>query len=181
MKGLEHLINAARELQELGVDFELRIAGSGSRQCGLERQVKSLGLGQRVRFLGFVWDMPTFYRSVDVLALPSVSTEGLPLVVLEAMAMGVPVVATRLAGAPEVIEDGVNGLLVPPGEAHALARALSRLAADGELRERLGKAGQSHVRREFSVERVATEVTQVYRTVLDREPFSQAEPRHCEA
>jgi glycosyltransferase involved in cell wall biosynthesis len=166
MKGFEYLIAAVRELQELGIEFELRIAGIGSRQRDLEREVKSLGLDRKARFLGQVSDMAAFYRSVDVFALPSVSTEGLPLVVLEAMAMGLPVVATRLAGAPEVIEDGVNGLLVPPGDAPALARALSLLAADGELRRRLAMAGKSDVRHRFSVERVATEVTRVYRTVL---------------
>jgi len=166
MKGFEHLIAAAGALREQGIAFELRIAGSGSQQFDLEREARSLGIGEHVRFVGQIRDMPAFYRSVDVFVLPSVSTEGLPLVVLEAMAMGLPVVATCLAGVPEVIEDGLNGLLVPPGDPGALAKALSWLAVDGERRKRMAKAGQAHVRDKFPVERVAAEVTRVYETVL---------------
>lgn len=166
MKGFEHLIAAAGKMREQGIEFVLRIAGSGSKQSDLERAANSLGIGGHVRFAGQVRNMPAFYNSVDVFVLPSVSTEGLPLVVLEAMAMGLPVVATCLAGAPEVIEDDVNGLLVPPGNPGALAQALSGLAVDRERCKRLARSGEAHVREKFTIERVAAEVTRVYQTVL---------------
>ncbi len=166
MKGFEHLIAAAGKLRARGIAFELRIAGNGRKQRDLEREADSAAISDCVRFLGQIRDMPAFYRSVDVFVLPSVSTEGLPLTVLEAMAMGLPVVTTRLAGAPEVIEDGVNGLLVRPGDADELAGVLSALAADYERRARLATAGQAHVRSKFTDERVAREVTRVYERIL---------------
>lgn len=169
MKGFEYLVSAAKGLVDRGVRFELCIAGGGSQQAMLERHARDLGIASCIRFLGPVRDMAGYYRSLDVFALPSVSTEGLPLVVLEAMASGVPVVATRLAGAPEVIEDGVNGLLVPPGDAGALAVALARLAGDDELRGRIAEAGAAHVRANFTVERVAAEVAAVYGRVVSGE------------
>lgn len=166
MKGFEFLVEAAGLLASRGVEFEVRIAGKGSKRAELEAQAAELGVGERVRFVGHVSDMPEFYRGLDVFVLPSVSTEGLPLVVLESMAMGTPVVATRLAGAPEVIDDGETGLLAPPGDAEALADALGRLAGDEELRKELGAAGAAHVRERFTVERVAREVVEVYCAVM---------------
>jgi glycosyltransferase involved in cell wall biosynthesis len=125
-----------------------------------------LGISGLVQFLGPVQDMASFYRSLDVFVLPSVSTEGLPLVVLEAMASRVPVVATRLAGAPEVIESGVNGLLVPPGDVGVLAEALMGLAGDAKLRLKFAELGVAHVREKFTVERVAEQVAAVYRILI---------------
>lgn len=165
LKGFQHLIEAAAQLREQSIECEVRIAGSGRTQIDLERQATSLGMSERVRFVGQLRDMPSFYRNVDVFVLPSLS-EGSPLTVLEAMAMGVPVIATRLAGAPEVIDDGVNGLLVPPGDAGALARALLWLAKDGELCQRIARAGRTLVRRRFTVDRLAAEVSRVYERVL---------------
>ena len=99
-------------------------------------------------------------RDADVLAAPSVPTrggkrEGIPVVLMEAMATGLPVVASRLSGIPELVTDGVDGLLVPPGDDAALADALARLAADPSLRARLGAAGRETVLRDFDVDRNA--------------------------
>lgn len=162
MKGFGHLVDAAAILKSRGLDFELRIAGLGSELVPLEAYVRLLGLHECVRFVGHVEDMRSFYAELDVFMLPSVSTEGLPLVVLEAMAMGVPVVATDLAGTPEVIDDAVNGLLVPPGDPAAIATALMRLN-DANLRRGLASAGLDTIRTRFTVQRVALEVAAVYR------------------
>lgn len=166
MKGFEYLLDAISLLKERSVDVELRVAGSGSELENLTGRAAALGISDRVTFVGQVCRMEDFYRSLDVFILPSVSTEGLPLVVLEAMAVGVPVVATDLAGAPEVISHGANGLLVPTRDAAALADAIAILAADPVLRENFSKAGNETVRKEFEVSRVAAEVTEIYRDLV---------------
>ena len=166
MKGFEHLIAALSQVQSRGLQLQLRIAGTGSERDALQRQADSLGIGQNITFVGHVRDMAAFYSGLDVFVLPSVSTEGLPLVLLEAMSMGVAVVATRLAGAPEVIDNDVTGLLVSPEDPNALADAIWRVATTGDLRQRMAASGASHVRENFSVERVAAEVMQVYTQAL---------------
>jgi glycosyltransferase involved in cell wall biosynthesis len=165
LKGLTFLIEAAARLARKNMAFEVRIAGTGSQQESLERLARSLGLSDRVRFLGQVTDMPGFYRGLDVFVLPSLS-EGLPLVVLEAMAMGKPIAATCLAGTREVVRDGVDGFLVPSANATALGDALERLAADPSLRQQMGAAGRQRVLADFCIDRVAREVVQVYERIL---------------
>jgi glycosyltransferase involved in cell wall biosynthesis len=164
-KGLAYLIEAAARLARKNIPFEVRIAGTGSELKSLERLAQSLGLSDRVRFLGQVTDMPGFYRGLDVFVLPSLS-EGLPLVVLEAMAMGKPIAATSLAGTAEVVRDGVDGLLVPPADANALEDALERLADDPSLRQRMGAAGRQRALADFCIDRVARKVVQLYERIL---------------
>ncbi len=166
MKGLEYLIQAAHQLHHMGVPIEVRIAGAGSHLKSLEQLAASLDLSDCIHFLGHVDDMPSFYRDLDVFVLPSLS-EGLPLVVLEAMATGRPVAATRVAGTPEVVRDGVDGLLVPPADAEALADALAKLAGDPAMRREMGAAGRTRVQADFGTDRVAREIVQVYERVLN--------------
>lgn len=166
MKGFEYLLDAAALVNAQGIEFRLHLAGSGSELVALRARADSLGIGGQVHFPGQLEDMRDYYRQLDLFVLPSVSTEGLPLVVLEASAMGVPVIATDLAGAPEVIDDGENGLLVPICDAQALAQAMRRMATDDALRDRLAQAGLARVRRDFSVQRVAVEVAVVYADLL---------------
>lgn len=165
LKGVAYLIEAAARLARKNMAFEVRIAGTGSEQENLERLARSLGLCDRVRFLGQVTDMPGFYRDLDVFVLPSLS-EGLPLVVLEAMATGKPIAATRVAGTPEVVRDGVDGFLVLPADANALGDALERLAVDPLLRRQMGAVGRQRVLADFCIDRVAREVVQVYERML---------------
>jgi glycosyltransferase involved in cell wall biosynthesis len=138
--------------------FELRLAGEGHLRARLEEQAARLGIADRVRFLGLVADMPAFYQGLDVFVLPSVSTEGLPLTVLEAMASGLPVVATTVGGTPEAITDGESGLLAPPGDAGALAVALRRVLDDEALRGRLGAAAREAVLARFTLGRFCQDV-----------------------
>jgi glycosyltransferase involved in cell wall biosynthesis len=166
-KGLAYLIEAAARLARKNIPFEVRIAGTGSLLESLECFAQSLGLSDRVRFVGQVTDMPGFYRGLDVFVLPSLS-EGLPLVVLEAMAMGKPIAATRLPGTSEVVRDGVDGILVPPADANALGNALESLAADPSLRQQMGAAARQRVRADFRIDRVAREVVRVYERILAR-------------
>lgn len=116
-----------------------------------------LGLDQRIVFPGFRSDLAAIYRALDMLVIPSRS-EGLPTVLIEAMLMGVPVIATAVGAVPDVIEDGTTALIVPPGDESALAKAIEQLAGDAELRQKLSAAGQSFARQKLLVARRAEEI-----------------------
>jgi glycosyltransferase involved in cell wall biosynthesis len=165
MKGFEHLIDAVSELRARDLDIQLRIAGTGSLLASLEARARDAGVSDRVRFCGHVSAMSEFYQQLDVFVLPSLS-EGLPLTVLEAMASGLPVVATDVGGTAEALPDGVDGILVPPGDSVQLAEALSQLVASAEMREEMGRRAGQRAKSEFSRDRVAREVAAVYERML---------------
>ncbi len=173
MKGLEYLVEAVADLKRRGLNCELRIAGEGPLREYLDARSRALDIADRVRFLGHQSDMSRFYESLDVMALPSVASEGLPLSILEAMATGLPVVSTHLSGIPEAVVDGVTGTLVPPRDAGALAAALEPLLRSRGAREDMGRAGRSRIEAEFSFERMSTQVAAIYGDVLtvDRPRF----------
>ena len=120
------------------------LVGEGRREEDLRRQVRDLGLECSVRFLGTRRDLPEIFRALDLFVQPSL-WEGLPLALLKAMGAGLPVVATRVSGSREAIEDGVNGCLVAPGDPEALARAILELQRQPEVRRRLGDAARCTV------------------------------------
>jgi len=164
-KGIEYLIRACAALRQEGGNLILRIAGDGPLRQDLAELASSLGIAPHVQFLGLVNDMRAFYRSLDVFVLPSLR-EGLPLTVLEAMATGLPVVATPVMGIVEVIRDRVDGILVPTADTEGLRSAIRRLAKDYTMRERLGKNARLQVERQFALERVVSEVFGIYRKVV---------------
>lgn len=125
----------------------------------------SLDLGSAVSFLGFRQDVTALMNMSDVLVLSSLR-EGLPNVILEALALAKPVVATRAGGIPEIIRDGETGLLVPPEEPEQLAEALLRLLRNPQEGKKLGARGRSVVAREFNVETMTHKIADVYREVL---------------
>ncbi len=162
VKGQRYLIEAAGELVRRGVDVGLRFVGDGPDRPALESRAAELGLAERVEFLGLRKraEVVALLANADLLVAPSVPTaggkrEGLPVVLIEAMAAGVPVVASHLSGIPELVENEVTGLTVPPGDATALADAIERLAADPALRDRLACAGRARVEAEFDLDRNA--------------------------
>jgi glycosyltransferase involved in cell wall biosynthesis len=162
VKGQRELIDALAQVPEaravfVGADVEQ----GGAYERTLRRRAEDAGVADRVVFAGYRQDAGRIIAAADVLALPS-WTEGLPLVVLEAMALGRPVVATRVGGTPELVGDGETGVLVPPRDVGALAEALQRLLGDEPLRRRLGEAGRKRVDERFSAERMAREVLEVY-------------------
>src|SRR4029077_20989023 len=122
-------------------DAWLMLVGDGTLRRSLENDAASLGIRDRVTFCGTRRDLGNLLPAMDVFALPSL-WEGLPLALILAMGAGRPVVATRLAGIPEVVSDGETGLLVPPGDATALGSAIARLYGDAVLRARLGAAAR---------------------------------------
>lgn len=148
-KGTHILLDAAKSLCAADPGLRFAIFGDGPARPALEQQAVASGLSDAVKFAGFVPDLDRYTPNADVFALPSFA-EGLPNVVLEACACGVPCVATAVDGTPEVLFDGVNGFLVPPGDASLLADRLARLLRDAGLRRRMGDAGRELVRGQFT-------------------------------
>jgi glycosyltransferase involved in cell wall biosynthesis len=165
-KGLDMLMEAVDVLARRDVDIRLVLVGSGPLEASLRRKVRHLGLEERVRFEGAVGqdDIGRYYAEADLFCLPSFA-EGVPVVLMEAMATGRPVVATRIAGVPELVDDGVSGLLVAPGSVEQLVTALERLASSTELRERMGLAGRQKVEQDFDSRRCAEQAADAFRAM----------------
>ena len=156
-KGFVDLIAACGRLRDRGLAFDCVIAGDGPEEARLRALVDRLGLGGRVQLTGrgvFQEDLPGLLRSARVFALPCVrdregDMDGLPQVLMEAMACGVPVVSTRLVGIPDLVRDGRNGLLVRPGDVEALAKALESLLTDPEAEAAMGRMAATWARENF--------------------------------
>ena len=146
-KGLALLFEAMSELRRRRLDVTASIVGDGPARDEAERDVRRLDLSDHVHFLGSVGqdDIRKHYERADIFCLPSFA-EGIPVVAMEAMAMQLPVVSTRITGIPELVDDGKHGLLVAPGRVDALTEALERLVRSPEERERMGRAGREKVR-----------------------------------
>ena len=166
-KRLDQWLQAARLLAERDARTRFLLVGDGPKRRELEEITSDAGLSSRVVFAGLQEDVRPYYAAFDVF-LTSSQFEGLPLALLEAMAAGLPVVATKVGGIPEVIQEGDQGLLVPFDEPASLAAAVARLLADPPLRERLGRSARERVRREFSVERMASEIETIYGRIAGR-------------
>ena len=143
----------------------LLVVGDGPLRDVLERQVANLGLSARVRFLGARRDLGNILAATDVFVMPSF-WEGLPLAMVLAMGAGLAVVATRVAGIPEVVQDGVTGLLVPPGDSGELGAALSRVVNGDTTRVLLGQAARAFVRPRFGVDGYVNAITALYDRLL---------------
>jgi glycosyltransferase involved in cell wall biosynthesis len=166
-KGFDLLIRAADQLLEDGFDLELLIIGEGDERKRLEALIDSLGRSDHIRLLGYRADVRELYEAMDIYALSSIR-EGLPNVVLEAMALEVPVVATRVAGLPRLIADGDNGLLVEPGDLARLTQTLARLLVDTQMRRRLSRAGRETIETHYSFAARMDKVRAVYDDLLGR-------------
>jgi glycosyltransferase involved in cell wall biosynthesis len=139
----------------------LVVAGDGPCRAELERVAAGLGQRDHVRLLGNRDDIPTVMSALDVFVLPSIA-EGISNTILEAMATGLPVVATRVGGNPELVEEGVGGALVPRSDPGALAAAIAAYTGDAELRRRHGQASRQRAIGHFSLERMAQAYANLY-------------------
>jgi glycosyltransferase involved in cell wall biosynthesis len=173
-KGFDLLIRAIAELHRRGSQVELWIAGEGPARDKLQAIISEMGMADSVQLLGHVDDVLSFYESLDVFALSSLR-EGLPNVLLEAMALEVPVVATRIAGIPSLIDDQQSGVLVDAGSVSSLVAALERLLNDEPLRRRLSTGGRQRIEASFSFERRMQKVASLYDTLLGRKPAAAVE------
>ncbi len=160
-KGHTYLLTALAQVQRRIPDATLVLVGDGRRREALERQARELGLADRVRFLGTRRDLALIYRALDLFVQPSL-WEGLPLAVLKAMGAGLPVLATRVSGVQEVINDGSNGRLVAPGDPEGLAQAIMELYERPEIRSGLGAAAHLTIRDHYSLEAMLAQLEGLY-------------------
>ena len=167
-KGHRYLVDALAATDDDREPMHVALLGDGPLRDEIEGRADAAGVADRLHFLGTRSDVPRLLRVADAFILPSL-WEGLPMALLEAMAAGLPVIATSVSGTRQVVEDGRTGILVSPGDSAALASAMGRLAGDPRLRARLGGAGRDHVRAEFSVDRQAERYLDLYRACLRRE------------
>ena len=167
VKGHVFLLMAIRQLRESGVkDLTCLIVGEGRLEAELKGYVSSVGMEGQVRFLGYRRDVPDLLAHMDLVVMPSLR-ESFGIVALEAMAMKVPVVASRIGGLEEVVEHEKTGLLVPPGDAAALAEAIRGLADNPEKRRNMGKAGRQRVEQSFGLDSTVQRVEDLYMELLE--------------
>ena len=169
-KGHEVLLEVMQRLAGCCPDARLVIAGRAAvdpagRHAALQRRIESLGLGAAVRLVGFRRDIPQLLAAADVCVLPA-AAEACGRVLLEAMAMAKPVVATASGGTPEIVQDGVTGILVPPGDAGAVAAAVEILLRDPERAGSMGAAGRNRAVAHFTIEAHAEKTMRVYAELL---------------
>ncbi len=163
-KAHEDFIKAIQILRDEKHDLKGLIVGEGILLHSLQKQVQEAGLQNHIFFAGFRSDLPELYAAMDIFVMTSLR-EGFPLTILEAMAVGIPVVATAVGGVKECIDDATDGLLVPPSDAPALARAIARLLKDPSLRDSLVRSAKEKVESRFSVERMVKEHESLYTEV----------------
>ncbi len=166
-KAFDVLIRAVDQLIEAGTDVRLLIAGEGNERASLEQLIAQTGRGDRIKLLGHVADPRSLFAAADVFVLSSRS-EGLPNVLLESLACGVPVVATAVGGVPRVIVDEQNGLLVRPDDVDGLSVALSRLLHNDALKSQLASAGRRTLEERYSFDARMRKVVAVYRSLTLR-------------
>jgi glycosyltransferase involved in cell wall biosynthesis len=165
-KGIRFLIEAVAQLVPRFPDITLVLAGDGFERPDLMALADRLGIASRVTFLGWVPNtaLPPYYRAAAVSVIPSLE-EGFGIPAAEAMGCNTPVVATDAGGLPEVVEHGVTGLVVPRGDASALAQAIGELLDDPERRRRMGEAGRARALRLFDWDRTAEQLEELYRSI----------------
>ncbi|HHW74846.1 MAG TPA: glycosyltransferase [Firmicutes bacterium] len=166
-KGLLYFVKAAAVLAPLFPQVRFMIFGEGPGRPSLERLARRLGLGGRLLFCGHSYDLPRRLAGIDIFVLPSL-TEGFPLILLEAAATGCAMVASQVGGIPELIENGVQGILVPPADVTALARAIASLIRDPVKAGRLARACRDRVRSRYSLEQMLFRTASLYRQLAGK-------------
>jgi len=165
-KGHDYFIEAAVQVLKKISSATFYIVGNGPAEQRLRAQVEQLQLGERIQMLGYQPDVRAILSKLDVVVLTSYANEGVPQSLLQAMAMGRPVIGTTVGGIPEVVHDGVNGYLIPPKDASACAEKIIALLENRERRLEMGKAGRAIVEKEFSFKRMLDEAEGVYLAAL---------------
>lgn len=164
-KGLGYLVEAVKRMPTGGEGWRLILLGEGPQRELLEKEVQDYGLGDKVLFVGFQADTAAWYPAMDAFVLPSL-TEGTPMALLEAMANGVPVIASSVGGVPAILSNGENGILVPPADPTGLVEAMKAVAGSRELRMKLSDGAMRSVRENHDVNSWKRKVNEVYRTMV---------------
>jgi glycosyltransferase involved in cell wall biosynthesis len=182
-KGIDFYLRAARILADRRSDIRFLMIGAHSSESGyqsdMEVLARRLNIQHQVIFTGQRQDVSEILRDVDLVVHPSL-TEGLSNVILEAMAAGIPVVATRVGGNPELVQDGRTGLLVPPQNAEAIADAICRLLDQPEMARAFGEAARERVISEFSIEGMLSKTENLYFRLLEKRRAYRAPTTHPE-
>ena len=170
IKGVTYLLSAIAKVAERYPKSLLVLVGKGDdkgeEEISLKEQVERAGLEDKVRFLGWRPDVDEIMGCFDIFVLPSLN-EGMGRVLVEAMAAGLPIVASRVGGIPDLVKDGKNGLLVPSADATALAKAISALLEDDETRKRMGEVG-TKICRQYSIEAMVKKIDDLYTELLEK-------------
>ena len=164
-KGLTHLIHALALVEESGCKFQCLILGEGPTRGEISQEIEHSNLIHRIFLLGKKSQVGDWLQNCDIFVLPSV-WEGASMALLEAMAAGLPVIATGTGGTPELVEDGISGILVPPANPIALASGIIKLLGSIELRERMGAAGCKLVNENFRIENTVDRISALYTELL---------------
>ncbi len=183
-KGHTYLIDACNILSNSGLNFTCNIIGGGLNEAALNKQIQELGLQNQVKLLGAKShpEIINAYQHHDLFVLasvisPSGDRDGIPVVLMEAGAMGLPLISTRISGIPELVRHGQTGLLVPPGDPQALAEAITSLVADPIMRKQLGNNARKLVQAEFSIESSVDRLVVLFRKLCqDYSSSSEAYP-----
>ncbi|MFB6317386.1 glycosyltransferase family 4 protein [Saccharicrinis sp. FJH54] len=165
-KGFSFLIDAAKMCKNKNPDFRFFIAGSGKLESELKTSVQQLGLERHVHFIGFIEDLSAYYQAADVFVLPSLY-EGMPNVVMEAMAHGTPAIATRVNGAEELIKNEINGYLIEPESAGEIVEKLELYFSDHTNRKEMGKAARTHISKHFTTEVMSRKLESLFLNQLN--------------
>ena len=160
-KGLVYLFGAISQLSDAGDTVKLLIVGDGPERAALQQKAVAMGIDGLIHFAGFRSDIENWLPAIDAFILPSL-TEGTPLALLEAMAMEVPVIASSVGGVPRVVADGVNGLLVSPGDIQAISESIKLLNDNAGLRRQLGLEGRDTISAKYGVDRWRYKIENCY-------------------
>jgi glycosyltransferase involved in cell wall biosynthesis len=166
--GLDTLMQSVPLVAQQHPDVLFIVAGKGPSRKLIENRIKELKIENNIQLAGFVPDelLPTYYGAADTFVLPSASGEGLPLVLLEAMSCGLPVIATTVGGTPEIVAHNKNGVLIPPKNPQAMAKAITELLSNPNLEQKLGKQARHNVEERFSWEQNVRQLETIYKKFL---------------
>ena len=165
-KGHRYLVDAAAKVLKQHPAAAFLIVGEGPEEQNIRAHIERLGLAADVRMLGFRDDLLDVFRSLNLFVIPTVEGDTIPQVLMQALAVGLPVVSTTTGSIPDVIADGESGFLVPPRDPEALADRIVRLLKDANLRAAMGKRGRHTVEQSYSIDRMVDELERVYRKVI---------------
>ncbi|HDN73425.1 MAG TPA: glycosyltransferase family 1 protein, partial [Archaeoglobus sp.] len=166
-KGPDILVKAIPEIKKNVPEAQLILAGKGVMKTEIEQLIDRLGISSSIATPGFIKeaDKPLYYKSADIFVLPS-REDCLPLVILESMSSGVPIVATKVGGIPEIVQHGETGLLVPPNDPHALATAIVYLLTNENIRKHIANKARNIVKN-YSWEKITEQTEKLYRELVN--------------
>jgi N-acetyl-alpha-D-glucosaminyl L-malate synthase BshA len=167
VKRIQDLVQAMNIVVKKAPNIRLMLVGDGPQRHSIERLINRLKLKKHVMLTGFRSDVPNVLRCSDVIVLCS-ETESAPLTLLEGMSSGLPVVATEVGGIPEIVEEGVNGFLVPPMSPEAIAGKILELNGDRKLRARLGANARRRILELYTADRVVEQYSDVYKKIIKK-------------